>query len=119
MPDWVIARGDVFDVRLDNAEGSEQQGLRPAIVVSRQGINETSPVISIVPLTTYRPHKKTYPSQTIIFAPEGGLTGDSVAKCEQVRPLSTERIIGKRGRVTGTTMKRIDDALRNALGLDP
>jgi mRNA interferase MazF len=132
LPDWVVSRGDVFDVRLDkpektaetsptiavNPEGSEQQGQRPAVVVTRETINASSPVVSVVVITKFR-GKKLYPSHVFIKAPEGGLDVDSVAKCEQVRPLDKSRIVARRGKLPLTTMRSIDDALRIALALDP
>jgi mRNA interferase MazF len=41
-----MKRGEVYDVRLDPVEGSEQRGSRPVMVVSRDAINESSPVVS-------------------------------------------------------------------------
>ncbi|MDQ2913626.1 MAG: type II toxin-antitoxin system PemK/MazF family toxin [Chloroflexota bacterium] len=99
-------------------EGSEQQGVRPVVVVSRQAINGSSQVVIVVPCTTYRPQRRVYPSQVVVRAPEGGLTVDSVALCEQVRALSIDRIIARRGQLRVATMHEVDDALRNALELD-
>lgn len=44
-------RGEVYLVRLDPTEDSEQAGTRPAVVVSHEAINCYSPVIMICPLT--------------------------------------------------------------------
>ena len=52
----MIRRGDVFLARLSPTEGSEQQGTRPVVVVSRDAINQYSPVVVVVPLTD-RAHK--------------------------------------------------------------
>jgi len=41
-----MKRGEVYDARLDPVEGSEQRGSRPVVVVSRDAINESSPVVS-------------------------------------------------------------------------
>lgn len=49
-----MQRGDVWKARLDPVEGSEQQGRRPVIVVSRQGITQASSVVIVAPCTTYR-----------------------------------------------------------------
>ena len=46
-----MIRGDVYDARLSPTEGSEQAGMRPVIIVSRNAINQHSPVIVVVPLT--------------------------------------------------------------------
>jgi len=44
-----MKRGEVYDARLDPVEGSEQRGSRPVVVVSRNAINEFSPVVSAAP----------------------------------------------------------------------
>jgi len=71
-----------------------------------------------VPLTTFRPHRKLYPSHVPIRAPEGGLTADSVALAEQTRVLSKTRLLGLRGTLSQETMTRLAYALRIALDLD-
>lgn len=100
-------------------EGSEQQGYRPVVVVSRDAINRSSPVILIVPCTTHRPEKRIYPTHVLIQSPEGGLTANSVALCEQVRPLGLDKLSARRGRLRPPTIDAIDQALRIALDLDP
>ena len=80
-----MKRGDVFTARLDPVEGSEQVGIaRPVIVVSRDAINAASPVVVVVPCTTYRKGRRIYPSQVLLRAPEGGLKADSLSLGEQV-----------------------------------
>ena len=49
-----MKRGEVYDVRLDPIEGSEQGGIRPVVIVSRDVINDRSSVVLAVPCTTYR-----------------------------------------------------------------
>jgi mRNA interferase MazF len=92
-----MKRGDVYSVRLDPVEGSEQGGSRPVIVVSRNSINASSPTVLAIPCTTYRPGKRIYVTQVLISAPEGGLSADSIALAEQVRILSKSRFGDYRG----------------------
>jgi mRNA interferase MazF len=63
-----VRRGDVYDARLDSVEGSEQGGTRPVVIVSSDAIPATSPVASIVPSTTFRSHRKIYPSYVLVRA---------------------------------------------------
>jgi len=46
-----MKRGEVYDARLDPVEGSEQRGSRPVVLVSRDAINESSPIVSATPCT--------------------------------------------------------------------
>lgn len=112
-----MRRGEVYDAQLDPAEGSEQAGTRPVIVVSREAINSASSVIIGVPCTTYRPGRRIYPSQVLLRAPDGGLSADSVALCEQVRALSKGRLRRLRGTRSSRALAAIDQALLIALDL--
>jgi mRNA interferase MazF len=112
-----MRRGDVYDVRLDPVEGSEQGGSRPIIIVSRNSINTNSPTVLAVPCTTYRTGKRVYVTQVLIYAPEGGLTADSIALAEQVRILSKSRFGDYRGSLSIASMEKISTALALALDL--
>ena len=113
-----MKRGEVYDARLDPVEGSEQRGSRPVVIISRDAINESSPVVSAAPCTIYRAGRRIYPSQVLIKAPEGGLDADSVFLGEQVRVLDKKRLLCRRGELNPKTIARINEALRIAFDLD-
>jgi len=113
-----MRRGEVYDARLDPVEGSEQRGSRPVVVISRDAINESSPVVSAAPCTTYREGRRIYPSQVLVKVPEGGLDADSVILGEQVRVLDKKRLLRRRGELTPATMARLNEALRIAFDLE-
>ena len=53
MPaNWMYKRGDVYMMDLNPYSGSEQGGVRPAIVVQNDDGNFYSNVLLVVPLTT-------------------------------------------------------------------
>jgi mRNA interferase MazF len=112
-----MRRGDVFDARLDPTEGSEQAGTRPVVVVSRDAINQYSPIIVIVPLTNAANVSKTYPNNVFVAAGNGGLTVDSVALTGQVRAVSQSRLLRQRGTLSDDIMRRINRALAITLDL--
>lgn len=112
-----MRRGEVYDARLDPTEGSEQAGSRPVVLVSRDAINAASPVIVVVPCTTYRAGRRLYPSQVLLVAPEGGLEVDSVALGEQVRALATHRLGRRRGQLSPAALAQLDRALLITLDL--
>jgi mRNA interferase MazF len=112
-----MKRGEVYDVRLDPVEGSEQGGTRPVIVASRDGINTYSPVVLAVPCTTYQPEKRVYPTQVLIQCPDGGLTRDSLAMADQVRVLSKTRFLRLRGTLSREVLTQLNQALLIALDL--
>ena len=112
-----MKRGEVYDARLDPVEDSEQGGTRPVIIVSREAINASSPLVMAVPCTTYRVGRRLYPSQIIIKAPDGGLEKDTIALGEQLRTLSKTRLLRLRGILSNQTMIQLNQALLIALDL--
>jgi mRNA interferase MazF len=112
-----VRRGELYDARLDPVEGSEQGGSRPVVVVSRDAINTSSPVVVVVPCTTLRPGRRIYPSHVVVRSPEGGLTADSVLLAEQVRVMDKTRLMRHRGALNADTLAKLDRALLIALDL--
>lgn len=112
-----INRGDVFDARLDPTEGSEQAGVRPVVVVSRNAINQYSSVIVVAPLTTATNVKRPYPNNVLVAKGEAGLTSDSVMLGGQIRAIAKSRLLRKRGELPANTVQQIDQALRITLDL--
>ncbi len=110
-------RGDVYMARLDPREGSEQAGQRPVVVVSLDSINEHSSVVVVVPVTDRTNKKTIYPSHVILNAGEGGLTKESVVLGEQVRAISTTRLIRYMGHLSAPSTNQIASALRIVLDL--
>ena len=112
-----MRRGDVFDARLNPTEGSEQAGVRPIVIVSRDAINKNSSVIVVVPLTKTTNVKRRYPNNVAIEKGEGGLTIESVFLGGQIRAISKSRLLRQRGTLSTETMQQIDRALRITLDL--
>jgi mRNA interferase MazF len=112
-----MERGDVYNARLDPVEGSEQGGVRPVVIVSRNVINANSPVILAVPCTTYQENRRVYPTQVLVVAPEGGFSSDSILMADQVRVLAKDRLLKFRGRLNGEAIERLNQALLIALDL--
>ncbi len=112
-----MKRGDVFAARLDPTEGSEQAGTRPVIVVSRNAINHASPVVVVVPCTSFKAGRRIYPSQVLLRASEGGLKADSIALADQVRAISKSRLAARWGTLSGRSLSLVDRALLITLDL--
>ena len=112
-----MQRGDVYDARLNPVEGSEQGGVRPVIIVSRNSLNSVLNTVSIVSCTTSRPTKRLHPTRALVTAPDGGLTVDSIVLGEQVRTISKTRLLRYRGSLSANAMAAVDRALRIALDL--
>ena len=111
-----LHRGDVVWADLGNPLGSEQGGRRPVVVVTREAINRSSPVVVVVPLTTWR-GQRLYPSDVLVPALEAGLKQDSVALGLQIRVLSRLRLGPLLGALEPDTLSRLEQALLQVLDL--
>lgn len=113
----MINRGDVWMARLNPTQGVEISGERPVVVVSRDAINRSSPVVLVVPVTGKENKKTLYPSHVVLKAGDGGLTKDSVAVGEQLRAINSSRLVRHLGRLTPQSVIAIGAALKIALDL--
>lgn len=86
------------------------------VVVSREALNRASPVVIVVPLTSFR-EQRLYPSDVLVRAGEAGLAQDSVVVGVQIRVLSKLRLGQVLGRLGAATMAQVEDALLQVLDL--
>ncbi|HTW42869.1 MAG TPA: type II toxin-antitoxin system PemK/MazF family toxin [Solirubrobacteraceae bacterium] len=95
--------------------GREQSGRRPAVVISSDLLNEShAGVVIVVPITTaYRG----LPSHIEIEPGTSGLDEISYAKCEDVKSVSEERLVGRLGAVSDEAVFQIARGLRFLLDL--
>jgi len=111
-----LARGAVVLVDLEPTKEHEQQGTRPCVVVSDQGVNSNQrfPLIAVVPVTGTPAQGALYPD----LAPgASGLTKPSTALVDQVRSINKQRIRRRYGQVSAAELEAIDRGLCLYLGL--
>ena len=101
-----IRRYDIIQVDLGEPIGSEQGGIRPAVVVQNNTGNTYSSTTIVLPLT--KEIKKLYqPTHTLIRKNyKNGLKYDSMVEGEQIRVVSHQRILRKCGRITDESEKK-------------
>ena len=112
-------RGDIWLVDWSPSRGSEQSGMRPALVVQTDAANRNTryPNVIVAAIST---KGKDVPFH-VPLTPEGsnGLSENSWCKCEQILTISKDRLARRLGRIDDRQMQRIEDALRIVLGLKP
>ena len=100
-------RGDIYYVDFGEKAGSEQGGVRPALVVSNNKANKHSPVVTVIPLSARVWKKKYLPTHVQIpLKKSSGLNKPSMALAEQVETLDKTRLgerIGEDHRSTPDT----------------
>jgi len=90
-----LNRGDIYLVTLDPAEGREQSGVRPVLIISPSGFNNVTKLPVILPITNGGAFAK-----KIRFAvPISGIKTTGVVRCDQPRVLD---IAARGGRKVGT-----------------
>lgn len=110
-----IKRGDIVLVKLDPVVGSEQGKTRPALVIQNDVGNEYSPTTIVAPLTS-RIFSKKFP--TNVELEYGPLKKRATILMNQIRTVDKSRIIRNYGKIPGTKMKEINEAIMNSLGLE-
>jgi mRNA interferase MazF len=105
--------GDVLYVDLDqNGVGSEQRGIRYAIVIQNDIGNKHSPTVIVAFVTSQITKAKLPLIHVEIPAGNFGLPKDSVVLLEQLRTLDKRRIIKRVGRLDEITSLKIERALK-------
>jgi mRNA interferase MazF len=110
-------RGSVIRVRLDPAQGSEQAGTRPAVVISPELLNRNSSVLLVAPVTSKKTDR-VFPFEALLDQSSCGLNTPSKAMLNQLRTIDKSRVTGTYGYVDREGMNEIDRALSIAVGLN-
>ncbi|OMC05689.1 mRNA interferase MazF9 [Mycobacterium sp. NS-7484] len=115
----MMRRGEIWQVDLDPARGSEANTSRPAVIVSNDRANATAErlgrgVVTVVPVTSNV--DRIYPFQ-VFLAAHSGLGADSKAQAEQVRSVAAERLRYRLGQLSVRELHDLDEALRLHLAL--
>jgi mRNA interferase MazF len=123
----VIRRGEIYFVSLDPVKGHEQAGRRPAVVLSRDSINQSPLTVTVMVGTDSANIPRDYPSNVRIPARDSGLPMDTVFLGFQIRALDHSRFIDPvkktvpppAGVVTPAWMDAVETAVCHTLQLRP
>ncbi len=118
MPEGPVPlRGEIWWMNFSPTKGREQQGDRPALVVSDNRLNSSRAELAIVlPMTTTRRDIPWHIPITPDDAP--GLSDVSYAMCQQIRTVSTDRLRRRAAHVSNSAiMEQVEDRLRVLLRL--
>lgn len=115
-----MKRGDVYWVRFEPRSGSEQQGKRPAVVVTNDGFNATPTwrSIVVVPVTTSEHQRARGPSAVALAQGSGGLEQDSLAICHQITTVDRGKFGLRLGTLTPAEMTAVEDGIKAALDME-
>jgi mRNA interferase MazF len=108
-------RGELYLVNWNPGRGSEQAGMRPALVIQNDIGNQHSPTTIVAACSTAR--AKSYPFIVGITAKESGLARDSTINLSQIMTIDKRRLKEKIGELSPGKMSAVDAAVKNSLGI--
>ncbi len=104
---------DIYLVDLEPTKGNEQQGIRPAVIVSGNTMNDYFGVVIICPISS---SIKNYAGcVTVDASPINGLVVNSEILTFQIRTLSKKRLLKKMGSITDPELQQIFSGLSEVL----
>ncbi len=128
MPHNQVKRGEIYWVEFDPVKGSEQGGLRPALIVQNDTGNHFGPTTVVVAITRTLPLRP-YPFIVVIEPEESGLPYRSAVNCSQLatiqqqgntsrlRPPRGEEIVRPIGNLHPDKMAKVARAIKYNLAL--
>ena len=108
--------GDIHWIDLPAANGREQRGRRPAVVLQDDDYGGALPVVLVVPLTTARAAMRFAGTTLIRPTAENGLRLASVALVFQIRAIDRRRIQERIGTVSAEVLNAIFEELGKLTG---
>ena len=110
-------QGDVWLFDPDPIKENEiGKKVRPCLIISNNSWNKIATgLVIVIPLTKV---KKGISTHVPITPPEGGLSIQSFALCEQIRSISRERLVKKTGGVSDTILKEIYSWIFDLISLE-
>jgi mRNA interferase MazF len=108
-----INRGEIWMIDLNPVIGHEQSGVRPALVISDDLFNHSfAEMVIVLPITS---KKKGIPSHVELEAAVLRMT--SYVKTEDIRSVSTKRLIRKVAEVDTKVIAQVEERLKLLLGI--
>lgn len=104
-------RGEIYYIESYYTTGSEQRAGRPAIIVSNEKNNANSATVEVVYLTTQPKHD--LPTHVTVR----GTGKDSIALCEQITSISTDRLGEYCGECSKQELAALETAMMISLNL--
>jgi mRNA interferase MazF len=111
-----VSVGDIHWVDLPAANGREQRGRRPAVMLQDDHYAGTPPVVLVVPLTTTRAAMRFVGTTLIRPTAENGLRQVSVALVFQLRAIDRRRIQERIGTVSAEVLNAMFEELGKLTG---
>jgi mRNA interferase MazF len=111
-----IRRGEIYWVDWSPGRGSEQKGIRPALVIQNDSGNKFSPNTIVASVTTAI--DRLYTFQVKVAPEESGLPQLSIVDLASLETVDKGRLKEKCGELSPEKISQVDGALKVSLGLE-
>ena len=112
MTPSVPRRGDVWMVNFNPGRGSEQRGLRPALVIQNDVGNQYAATTIVAAITSTI---RIYPVTVPLKQGQGGLKKPSMVNLAQILTVDKSRLRRRVGALAPELINRVDAAIRISL----
>ena len=103
-----VRRGEIYYADLTPAKGSEQDGVRPVLILQNEIGNHYAPTTIVAIIST---KSRTHPLPTHVQISGNGLRVVSTIKLEHIRTIDKSRLLKRIGRLSQQDQKKVDTAL--------
>lgn len=111
-----MKRGQVYYADLSPVIGSEQGGHRPCLIIQNDVGNSRSTTVIVATMTTQK--KNDLPTHIAVSPEDYCLNINTTILLEQLRTIDKSRLSSFVGRLSDSTMQKVDEALRISLALN-
>ena len=109
-------RGEIWMVNFNPGRGSEQKGVRPALIIQNDIGNQYAATTIVAAITTTTIKK--YPVTVLISKGKNGLKERSMINLAQILTIDKGRLSKKLGRLEEDKMLEVDEAIKLSLGVE-
>jgi len=107
-------RGEIWMVNFNPGRGSEQRGIRPALIIQNDIGNQYASTTIVAAVTTTI---KKYPVTVTVPRGKSGLKEESMVNLAQMLTVAKERLIKRVGTLDKDKMLEVDEAIKISLGV--
>ena len=110
-----VKHGEIYRVDWSLGMGSEQSGVRPALIIQNDVGNKHSPTTIVAAITTAP--SKAYPFMVRITASESGLPKDCKINLSAILTIDKSCLGDKCGELSQMKMTEVNEAIKTSLAL--
>jgi mRNA interferase MazF len=111
---FYVRRGEIYYADLSPVKGSEQDGIRPVLILQNEIGNAHSPTTIIAIISE---KKSRHPLPTHVPISGSGLKQVSTVKLEHIRTIDKSRLLNKIGCLSQQDLRKVNVALSVSFGL--